>query len=185
VDDREGELAEFAGSESRALLLCGSGLDHGRFADERTDHERLLARSELLPDELVGIGSGAVFDHPRLDGLPTRRKLAQRGRVEVAVGRQREGSRDGGRGHVQRMGRRAVLTLAIELGALSHPEAMLLVHHCNSQRRELDRRLDQSMGTHRDHRLAVCQTAQWALSFGFGNRARQQHDRGAIGSHHP
>ena len=72
-----------------------------RALDQRADDVRLPALAQPVADELVGAGAPLLPHHPGLHGLPAGRQLAERRRVEVAVGGQRERPRDRRRGHVE------------------------------------------------------------------------------------
>ena len=74
--------------------------------------------------------------HARVDRLAARRASRQPRDIHVAIGGERQRARDGRRGHHQHIGRR--VALALQLHALMHAEAMLLVDDGKAQIAERD-----------------------------------------------
>ena len=93
---RSSPAASRAASTSAALPCC--------FSDSATSGQTTKAwrpSRSCGADQLEGGVAVALADQPRLDRAAPRRQLAQRGRVEVAVGGQRERAGDRRRGHVE------------------------------------------------------------------------------------
>ena len=97
---KSAELAGRAAARPRSVAAFASSFSDS--LDQRADDEGLPPLAQPLADELVGAGALLLPHHPGLDRLPARGQLAQGGRVEVAVGGQRERARDRRRGHVER-----------------------------------------------------------------------------------
>ena len=117
--------------------------------------------------------------HPRLDRPPAARQLAQGGRVEIAVERQRQRARDRRRGHVQDVGCEARACLAVERRALAHAEAVLLVDDRERQPARSDRILDQRVGADQQAKLAGGEPLEHVAPLTGRGRAGQEPDRRA------
>ena len=132
--------------------------------DQRADDERLAALAQPLADELVGARPLLLPHRPGLHGLPAGRQLAKRGRVEVAVGGERERPRDRRGRHVQhvRGARRAAELgpLRRERRALADPEAVLLVDDGDRQPREARRRARGARASRRSARARRSRAGQ-------------------------
>ena len=101
----------------------------------------------------------------------------QRGRVEVAVGGQRERARDRRRGHVQDVRRHPLHPLRVERLALLDPEAVLLVDDAEAEAGELHRRLDQRVGADDQPQLPGREPLQRFLAARRRRRPGQQRER--------
>ena len=95
-------------------------------------------------------------EHDGADGHATRRQLVDHRYVEVGIGRHRQRPRDGGRRHDQLVRHLfAVPALLLELHALLHAEAVLLVNDHQRQAVERHALLEQRMCAHGDLHLAA------------------------------
>ncbi len=155
MEDPDLELGELPGRQTRGLLLGGLPVALVRLVDERTDDEGLVAGAQLLADQLEGSLPLTLTDHPGLHGPATGRQLAERRRVEVAVGGQREGARYRRRGHVEDVRSEPVGRLRVERPALLDTEAVLLVDDAEPEAGKADRRLDQRVGADGEAELAA------------------------------
>ncbi len=114
---------------------------------------------------------------PGLDRPSAGRQLADRGRVEIAVGGQRERPRDRGRGHVERVRRRLPGALRVERRPLAHAEAVLLVDDADRQPGEAHVRLDQRVGADHEAELAAGQAPEGLAPARRGGRPGEQRER--------
>ena len=105
---------------SRRLGIAGLGI----LAHERADDEHLLAARERLAGRLEGVSLLLAGEHPRRAPRAVVGAVLDVGQGEIAVERERQGARDGGRRQVQRVGR---LALFQKLRPLIDAEALLLV----------------------------------------------------------
>ena len=162
---RSSPAASRPASTSAALPCC--------FSDSATSGQTTNAwrpsRSSRA-EQLEGGRAVGLADQPRLHRAAPGRQLAQRRRVEVAVGGQRERAGDRRRGHVEDVGREPRGRLGVERPPLLDPEAVLLVDHADAEPRELDRRLDQRVGAQDQPQLAAGELAQRLLA---GRRRRR------------
>ncbi len=83
-------------------------------------------------------------EHARVHGLAAGRPLGQPRHLHVAVSRERKRARDGRGRHHQHVDR--PVALALQLHAVVHTEAMLLVNHCQREIAERDILGKQCMG---------------------------------------
>ena len=180
MEDADREVAQLAGGEPLRLDLGRPALQLLGLVDQRADDVGLAALAQLAADELVGAGALVLLDHPRLDRLAPGGQLVQRGRVEVAVGGQRERARDRRRGHVQDVRRHPLHPLGVERPALLDPEAVLLVDDAEAEAGELDRRLDQRVGADDQAQLAGREPLQRFLAPRRRRRPGQQRERGRL-----
>ena len=128
---------------------------------------------DLLADPLVGaLARPGAVHHEGLHRPAPGGQLAQHGRVEVAVGGQREGARDRRGGHVQRVRREPVRGLGVQRGALAHAEAVLLVHDAHGQVAELHGLLDQGVRAHHELERARAERAEQVAAPGGRRGAR-------------
>ena len=162
VEDADAEVAQLGRREPLRLSLGGLALHLLGLRDQRADDEGLPALAQPPADELVGGRRARPRRRRRVcDRLAAGGQLAQRGRVEVAVGGQRERARDRRRGHVEDVRRHPLrLPCASSARALLDPEAMLLVDHAEAEPGELDRRLDQRVGADDQAQLAAGERVQ-------------------------
>ena len=96
---------------------------------------------------------------PGPDRDPALRRRPQVRHVEIGVQDLAEGPRDRRRGHQQDV-RGVAAGLRLELAALLHAEAVLLVDDDEAEGRELDPLLDERMGADDDRRLARLRRAR-------------------------
>ena len=133
VEDVDREVAQLAvpqPSPPRPRPPCPAVLGAD---DQRADDEGLAAGAQL-PRTSSKAAPRSPSPISRVStGLRPGGQLAQRGRVEVAVGGQREGPRDRRRGHVEDVRRQALGRLGVERPPLLHAEAMLLVDDANAE----------------------------------------------------
>ena len=90
-EDLSLQLLELLGRRSDAQLVA--------LLDQRTEDENLPARGHLFAHERVGIVPPVRRNQARHHRPASGRHLVEDGDVEVAVEREAEGSRDGGRRH--------------------------------------------------------------------------------------
>ncbi len=127
-EDVAGEMASHVGSRFEI---------HGlRLLDQGIHDVDLAAFLHLLAQELVDLGPLALRAGHRLHRSPARRQLVEHAHVEIAVQGEGQRPRNGRRRHHQQV---RVLALGLELGALGHSEAVLLIHHDQAQPAELHR----------------------------------------------
>src|SRR5579883_2986342 len=100
-------------------VVGGFGLFHQWINDVS-----LAPGGDLLRKKTVNALDGITRDVARSDRFAARRKLIDRGRVEIAVKRERERARDGSGGHHEHIGAGA---FAKQFQTLAHTEPMLLV----------------------------------------------------------
>ena len=157
-----------------------------RVLDERADDERLPSGSELLAHPFVGSLTFPLGGaQERVDRLSPLGQLAQNGEIEVAVVAERERSRDRRGRHVQHMSASARLTpraLAIQRRPLLDPKPVLLVDDHDRQPVELNRLLDQRVGTDQQRQLAGRELRQEIGPPRAGSRPRQQAEPDILGS---
>ena len=125
-------------------VLSGSGeVDDLGFRNERaTEHPRRGDSAADRGDDLLHGGNEAGGD-----GLSSGRLLVEDGHVHVAEIGEREGARNGRRGHDQHVDGGA---LAAERRAPMHPETMLLVNDGEAEIAELHIFLEQRVGADDD-----------------------------------
>ena len=157
---RPSALAQHPG----AVFGCGE-VDLFGFLHQRTDPIGALAaieRGAQMADQFVQpVGT----HHTRLHGFAARRTSRDARDIHVAIGGQRQGARDGRRGHHQHIGRPA---LALQLHALMHAETVLFVHHGQTQILERHIFREQGVGADQDVDLAgrqLCQRLGTARAF--------------------
>jgi hypothetical protein len=88
VQQCDAEAAELGSGEPLRLGLGGLRLNRLGIADQRTDDVGLAALTDLPADELVGLRPVVLPHHPGADRLSSLGQLAQRGRIQIAVGGQ-------------------------------------------------------------------------------------------------
>ena len=177
------ELRELARRERLGLRLGRLRLEHHRLAHQRADHVDLAALADLLADEVIGARALVLADDPGLDRLAAARQLADRRRVQVAVGGQRERPRDRGRRHVEGVRRQTARPLGVERGPLADPEAVLLVDDGDRQLGELDIRLDQRVGADGQAGLPGGESLEVSLALRRRRRPGEQREgNGAVGA---
>ncbi len=130
-----------------ALLDIGE-IDLLRFLDQRTHPVDAPARHDLPADAVDHLADAFQRNRPRIDRLPAGRFFGELGDIEVAIGRQHQGARDGRGRHNQKIDGMA---LGRQRHALVHAETMLLVDHGQGEVGELDILLDQRMRA--DHEM--------------------------------
>ena len=141
VEQFDAQIRKDAGAETLEFGRRTAGAELVGFLDERADDERLAALADLGADELVGGTTLVGWDDASLDGMPSRRHLAQLAEVDVPVERVRQRPRDRRGGHGQVVGHRTRrLPKPLSLG---DAEAMLLVDHDEAEVDHGDVVLDQ------------------------------------------
>ena len=145
---QQADLAGKARAQQPEALLDIGEVDFLRFLDQRTDPVDAGPGRDLAADAVAHLADALQRNGARVDRQPAGRLLGELGDVEVAIGRQHQGARDGRRRHDQEIDGMA---LGGQRHALVHAEAMLLVDDSQCQVGEFDFLLDQSMGA--DHEL--------------------------------
>ena len=159
---------------AKALVLGGRTLrsELVGFFDERADDERLTARVHLLAHECVRIGTVVRRHDTRRHREPPGRHLAQLAEVDVAVQRQRQRARDGGRCHGKKV--RHVTGFLSQSLPLRNAEAVLLVDNCEPEVLHHHVVLDQRVRAH-DQRIMACRKRLDHLASRLGSRAADEH----------
>ncbi len=138
MQEPDGESAQFAERQARALLDRARRLDLLRVLDQRTDDVGASPEGDLVAHALPATRDLERLGRPvRLDGQSALGHLVQHRAVEVAEDDHGRGSRYRGGGHHQqiRVGRlvRALATLVAQRRALLDAEAMLFVDDDDAQ----------------------------------------------------
>ena len=133
-----------------------------------------MATGHLLTDQLVGLGPLRCREHGGADGCPSWREFVDLTHIQVAMEGQGQGSGDRGSGHREQVG---LQTLVEQSVPLVDAEAVLLIHHHQSQAGKHHRILQQGMGPHQNLEGAVGQVIQQLAPFGFRRRAGKQLNR--------
>ncbi len=150
VDQRQAQIRKDLGAQPFVFLGGRLEVELLRIFDQRVHHVCLPPRADLLADEGEDAGSGALAAQYRPHRAAPGRPLIEHRNVQVAVQRERQRAGNGGGGHDQHV--RAGSHLC-ERQTLPHAEAVLLVHHHQTQPGELHRLLDQRMRS--DHQLCL------------------------------
>ena len=152
-----------------AVLLVGGPVVP---VDARCDDVRLPAGADLLGDALPGAlqPRGLLVEEDGVGGdrLAASRQLTQRGRLQVAVDGERDGARDGRRGHHEQM-RREPLGAPWPASGLAVPRRTGAVRRrrpCRAM--ELDRILQQRVRPDDDARIAAT-TSSRTVRFCWGD----------------
>ena len=138
---------------------------------KRADHVSLLALFIRLADGTVGQIAARLGEHARRNARPRNRSMADDGRVQVAVDRERQRARDRRGRHNEQVGTRALGTQGI---ALAHTEAVLLVD--DDKRKMLKRNVIRKdrVGSKEDVELARFQLRMDLLALGRRRGTRQE-----------
>ena len=118
-------------AQHRGAFLGGGQVDLFGFLHQRADPIGALAavqRGAQMGDQFV---QPRRAHHPRLHRLAAGRAAGDARDIHVAIGGQRQGAGDRRRRHHQHIG--GLAALALQLHALMHAEAVLLVHHRQAQ----------------------------------------------------
>jgi hypothetical protein len=123
----------------RGVFEGSSGFFHGRIVgevefglvvfcafDDGIDDVGLMAPGDLLADEIPDLRRALIAGLAGDDGRSPGGQLVEHAEVEVAVERERQGARDGRRGHHQDIGLGGG-GLLHQAKTLQHAEAVLLV----------------------------------------------------------
>ncbi len=156
------------------------GLDRA-FFDHGIDDVGLTTGRNLLAHKLPHFLGAFVADQARGDGRAPRRQLVEHAGVEVAVERERQGPRNGRRGHHQHIGLGDIIRiggvgLLHQAKALHHAEAMLLVDDDQAELVELDCLLNERMRADHQLRVALRDVMTRLLLAARLLRAGEQHD---------
>ena len=122
-----------------------------RFLDQRTDPISLAAGGAGVADAAHDIGAARGGNRHGLDRLAARRQFVNHRYVQIGVEALRQRARNGRGGHDQLMRpARALAALLAQRQPLVHTEAVLLVHHDQSEIGELHAFLKQCLGADGD-----------------------------------
>ena len=138
----------------------------------RTDDVGLPSLPDLLVDEFIGIFPIILIDHSVPDRQTVRRLLPDQAHLHIRIDEHREGPRDRGRRHHERM---RPLPLFRQLLPLIHAEAVLLIR---DHQRELvihDLLLKQGMGANDEVRIVDGDALIERLPLLRRHRARHKH----------
>ena len=161
MQEPEPQLGQLGRGETLQRLLGRRDLQLLALPDQRAHDVRLAPVGDLG----AHVGPHLGLQQPALgpaghDRRPARRHLVEHAHVEIAVDGHRGGARDRRRRHHEHVGHGAVGRLRPQRRALLDAEAVLLVDDDGSEARELDRFLDQRVGTDGDVDRPVGQAGQ-------------------------
>ncbi len=144
-----------------------------RLLDDRVHDVRLASGVQLGSEKRVDLVAPRVGLRDGAHRRASRRQVADRRHVEVAIGRDRKRPRDGRRGHHQHVGLQPLLA---QQRPLQHTEPVLLVDDHEAERLEPHRLLHQGMRAHHQVHLAGGDRLARAAALGGGKTPGQQRD---------
>ncbi len=138
---------------------------------KRADHICLLTLFMRLANGAVGQVAARLGEHACRNARSRNRSMADDARVQVAVDRERQRTRDGRRRHNEQVGTRALGTQGI---ALAHTKAVLLVD--DDKRKMLKRHVIRKdrVSAKEDVKLARFQLRMYPLALGRRRGTRQE-----------
>ena len=154
----------------------------GGVLDGGADDIHLPPGVDLPVKEAVEVPPFLPGDAPGLDRLAARRQFVENRDVEVAVEEQPQGAGDGRGAHDQQVG---VLGFFGQQAPLPHPEAVLLVHHGQTQPGKGDPLAEDGVGAHHEVGLVVPDGGQRGAAGGGFHAAGQQGDPHPERGQHP
>ncbi len=172
VQERQAQLREHLRLQPLVLAGRGAGLDQVGILYQRADDEDLAAVGNLTPDEVISLVALGRRDQPGVDHLAARRHLVQHRHRQVAVERQLQGPRDGGRRHREHV--RVDARPLRQRFALADAKPMLLIADHQAQVVGHDSGLDQRVGADQQVELAPAQLLQDAPAIRRRGRSDQQ-----------